>query len=113
MAKACFCGCDRPIRLSSRKLNRQGALLTQLLMGVHALVLPKLDPEPGLSDSEREEVEQARASMERFADEGTLLRSGLIDVLHDEASIRTFDHARMLAWIAVASDLNEQATRDG
>lgn len=112
MARTCFCECGRPIGLASRKLNRQGALLSQYLMGIHALVLPKLDPEPGLTEEDRREVEHVRANMEDFADNGTTFRAGLIAVLHDEASIREFDHARMLAWIGAAGDLNEQALRE-
>jgi len=107
MAKACFCGCGRPIGLSSRKLNRHGRLLTQQLMGIHAIALPK--PGPDLSDDERQEVEQSRARTESFADEGTTFRSDLLQILHGEASIRGFDHPRMLAWIRAAGELNVQA----
>lgn len=111
MAKTCFCGCGRPIGLASRKLNRHGELLSQLLMGIHGLVLPKLGPEPGLSDDLRRRIEPTRANMESFADEGSLFRAGLIEVLHDEASIRDFDHAKMMAWIRGAAKANRLAMR--
>jgi len=49
--------------------------------------------------------------MESFADEGSLFRAGLIEVLHDEASIRDFDHAKMMAWIRGAAKANRLAMR--
>lgn len=82
-----------------------------MLMGIHALALPKLDPGPGLSNDEGRELERTRSNMESFADEGTLLRGRLIQVLHDEASIRDFDHPQMRAWIKAAGELNMRAIK--
>jgi hypothetical protein len=111
MSRTCFCGCARPIGRACRKLNRDGEHLHELLAGVHGFVLPGLEPEPGLTDDERQEVERARANMQAFADEGTGFRADLVRVLHDEASVRELDRPKMQAWMSAALELNEAALR--
>lgn len=82
-----------------------------MLEGLHRIVLPRLDPEPGLTTAQRQEVERTRDNMRSFAEEGAAFRAGLIDVLHDEASVRDIDHPRMVAWIKAAGELNSAAIR--
>jgi hypothetical protein len=94
---SCFCGCERPARITAARINKLGVRHDRALEGMRTILGGEREMRED-ADGGEAALDAPIASNESFIEQGEQIRSRLAAFVHGDASIGRGDRRDARAW---------------